>query len=186
MIDIIDQSQAHPTRDYTATVDDLLKFEAKYGQIPDRSVIILRTDWCRYYGNRLQYYGNERGDFQLPMHFPGISVEAARWLVKNRNIVGLGADGPSIDCGQCHFRSHAVLNPANIYLLENINSNISLVPSSGATVTLLPVKFVGASGTPVRVIAQFYEKNWATSLQVMLLPTVLLVLATLIFTLFKN
>lgn len=187
VIDIVDQSHSHPTRDYSATVDDLLRFEKTYGRIPHKSVIIFRTGWSRYWPDKLKYYGNSEGDFESEIHFPGISVEAAQWLVQNRSIVGLGFDGPSIDCGNCHFRSHFILNPANIYLLENINSNIFSVPNKGATVTLLPLKFVGASGTPVRVIAQFYKRNFlengVTSLSVIPLSTLLFVIVTRYFVL---
>ncbi|XP_075588223.1 kynurenine formamidase-like [Dermatophagoides farinae] len=82
-------------------------------------------------------------------------IEPARWLV-GKEIVGVGIDGPSIDCGQCNdYMSHVILNENNIYILENLDQSIFDINPVGATLTVLPMRLSDSSGCPVRPIAQF-------------------------------
>lgn len=165
LVDIVEQSQS--TRDYLATVDDLKQWEEVNGEIPEDSVLILRTGWSNFWPNKLDYFGTDSKNPSLA-HFPGLSPEAARWLVEHRKVVGVGIDGPSIDCGQCDTKqAHVTLNEANVFILENIDRSIFKVPNVGATITVLPLKLTDASGSPVRAIAQYSHQhadtNWAVS-----------------------
>ncbi|OTF74058.1 hypothetical protein BLA29_002398 [Euroglyphus maynei] len=86
-------------------------------------------------------------------------IEPARWLVK-KEIVGVGIDGPSIDCGQCNdYMSHVILNENNIYILENLDQSIFKLDPIGATLTVLPMRLTDSSGCPVRPIAQFSHNH---------------------------
>ena len=51
------------------------------------------------------------------------------------------------------FACHRILLGAGIFGIENINDNIALLPAQGATLLVLPMKIVGGSGAPARVVA---------------------------------
>lgn len=127
----------------------------------------------------MEYFGTDTSD-PMQAHFPGLHQEAARWLAKERKVFGVGLDAPSIDCGFCGnhygFPTHVALSEANIYVLENIDKSIFSVPVVGATITVLPINILGASGAPARIVAQYthnhHDTNPATVAQ--LSPAVLL------------
>lgn len=51
------------------------------------------------------------------------------------------------------FVAHRILLAAGIYGIENINSNIDLLPRTGFTLLVMPFKLAGGSGAPARVVA---------------------------------
>ena len=160
VIDVVDQSVA--TRDYEMTKEDVKQWEEKYGKIPDRAVILVRTGWGRFWPKKLEYFGTDTKDVSL-LHFPGVHPNAAQWLTDERNIVGIGIDSPSIDKGQSAEKmSHRIFSAQNIYLLENIAQTVHDLPSTGARLTLLPLKIEGASGTSVTVIAKIDSMSWTS------------------------
>ena len=89
------------------------------------------------------------------MHFPGISPEAASWLVTQRGAVGVGIDTLSPDGGDGGARGypahHAILG-ADRYILENLNLDAEL-PARGATAFVAPLNVAGAPEAPARVWA---------------------------------
>ena len=87
------------------------------------------------------------------LHFPGFSIEAATFLLNERNIVAVGLDTPSIDFGQSKdFLVHRFLYQHNVVGYENL-ANLSAVPATGAYIIALPMKIEGGSGGPIRVVA---------------------------------
>ena len=60
----------------------------------------------------------------------------------------------SLDPGSSRdFAVHRIILGANIYGIENINHNIDLLPSTGFTLMVMPLKLTGGSGAPARVTA---------------------------------
>jgi kynurenine formamidase len=87
------------------------------------------------------------------LHFPGLSPEAAQWLVDNRNIKAIGIDTPSIDYGQSQlFKSHVILLSENIPAFENL-TNLDKLPNTNFEIIALPMKIKGGTGAPLRIIA---------------------------------
>ena len=75
------------------TVADLQQWEEQHGAIPQAAIVILHTGRGRHYGNPKKYFGRPEGlslpgDDTLHLHFPGVSPQAAQWLVDRRNISG--------------------------------------------------------------------------------------------------
>lgn len=139
-------------RDYEVTVDDFNKWELLHGHIPDGGIILIKTGWARYWPIKEQYFGTETND-PSTAHFPGIHPTAARWLVQNRNVVGVGIEGPSVDAGQAvAAETHVILFEKNVYGLENV-PNLYQMPPRGFQLTILPLKLEGGSGSPVRIVA---------------------------------
>ena len=142
--------------DYLVTIEDFTNWEAKEGHtIPDNSIVLLETGFGTFYPDKAKYLGTaERGEDALKdLHFPGLSPEAAEWLVKNRSISAIGLDTPSIDYGQStDFKSHVILMTENIPAFENL-ANLDKLPSKGFQVVALPMKIKDGSGAPLRIIA---------------------------------
>ena len=90
------------------------------------------------------------------MHFPGLGLEAAKWLVENRDIVGFGHEtlgtdyGPSKDFAVEYY----LLGDANRYQVE-VLANVDKLPETGGIFLLGAPKFANASGFPARAIAIF-------------------------------
>src|SRR5690606_24155638 len=87
------------------------------------------------------------------MHFPGFSFEAAKFLVHERQVDGIGVDTLSLDIGpSTDFAVHLEVLGANKWGLENL-ANLATVPPAGGTLIAAPPKVEGASGGPLRVLA---------------------------------
>lgn len=142
--------------DYLIKVDDLLAWENKEKmKIPVGSIILLETGFSKYYPDKVKYMGTaERGeDAVKKLHFPGLSEEAANWLVEERNINAIGIDTPSIDYGQSeYFESHVILLSKNIPAFENL-TNLDKLPGNGFEIIALPMKIKNGSGSPLRIVA---------------------------------
>ena len=152
VINITARAMANP--DSVLTVFDLEMWEAKHGQIPDGSIVLMYSGWDTYWGNKTAYFGNGDDDTSN-FHFPGFSEEACKWLVKNRAISGIGVDTISIDTGSnLGLDVHRAVLSENIYGLENL-MNLGRLPAAGARLYVFPMKIKGGSGAPTRVVAEF-------------------------------
>ncbi len=149
-------SNALNSPDYQISIEDFTNWEKKENfQIPDGSIVLLQTGYSKYYPDKIKYLGTgERGENAIKLlHFPGLSAEAAKWLVENRNIHAIGIDTPSIDYGQSqYFKSHVILLSQNIPVFENL-TNLDQIPGRGFEVLALPMKIKGGSGGPLRIVA---------------------------------
>lgn len=153
-IDVSANARNNP--DYLISVEDLKAWEASEElSIPEGSIVLLQTGHSQYYPDKQKYLGTtERGERAVSeLHFPGLSPEAAQWLVSNRNIKAVGIDTPSIDYGQSEFfKSHVILLSKNIPAFENLN-NLEKLPEIGFEIIALPMKIEGGSGAPLRIVA---------------------------------
>lgn len=157
---VIDISEkALPNADYQFAVEDIEAWEEVNGQIPDGSILLIRTGFGQYWPDAIKYLGtDERGEQAVSkLHFPGIHPDAARWLVANRKIKAIGLDTPSIDYGQSSlFESHQILYEQNIPGFENV-AKLDQLPAKGSHIIALPMKIKGGSGGPLRIIAWLPE-----------------------------
>lgn len=153
-IDVSEKALNNP--DYLISIEDFTNWEAKENmKIPDGSIVLLETGYSKYYPDKVKYLGTDlRGSDAIKLlHFPGLSPEAAAWLVKNRNIKSIGLDTPSIDYGQSeYFKSHVILLSENIPAFENL-TNLDKLPANNFEVIALPMKIKGGSGGPLRIVA---------------------------------
>ena len=157
---VIDVS-ARATPDYLVTVEDLTGWEAEHGQIAAGTIVLVRTGWDARYADRTSYLGTALTgpDAVAELHFPGLSAEAAQWLVDNRSIGAFGLDTPSVDYGQSKdFRAHIILYSANIPGFENV-ANLGALPAVGSYVVALPMKIEKGSGGPLRIVAWLPEQQ---------------------------
>lgn len=148
VLNLRSKATGHP--DYEISVADIAEWEGKNGQVPAGAVVMAYTGWEDRWSVPAAFR-NAAGDGVL--HFPGYSLEAAQFLVKTRNVVGLGIDTMSIDPGvRKEFPVHQFTARASVYQLENV-ANLGLVPASGATIVVAPIKLENGSGGPARLLA---------------------------------
>ena len=110
-IDIEQRVETDPDTDLL--VEDILAWQRRHGDIPEKSVVVVHTGRGKLYGEKRKYFGrpdtitDERDVANL--HFPGVSPAAAQWLV-DHDVVGVAIDTPSTDRGQSKtFPTHQVL-----------------------------------------------------------------------------
>ena len=151
VVDVREKCAAN--RDYLLTADDLKGWEKQYGPIKPGTILVVRTGWGKHWPDKKAYLGTDQAGDVANLHFPGIGADAAEFLAKERMIVGLAIDTPSLDHGPSKdFKAHRILNAAGIYGIENLAS-AELLPVRGAALIALPMKIKGGSGGPVRVMA---------------------------------
>jgi kynurenine formamidase len=140
---------------YLVTVADLQRWEEQNKRQFVDVILLLKTGWAKRWPDRQRYLGTPRqGPEAIPeLQFPGLSPDAARWLVDHRAIKAIGIDTASIDNGpSTHFESHQVFCEKSVPILENV-ADLDAVPTQGATIIALPMKIAGGSGGPLRIIA---------------------------------
>jgi kynurenine formamidase len=136
--------------DYAVTADDLRDWETAHGIIPDGAIVLARTGWASRWEDGDAYYAR---DAEGTLHFPGFAEGAARFLVDERDVAGIGIDSGSVDPGNARgFPVHGLVNGSGAFHLENV-ADMSGLPEAGAYLVVAPVKIEGGSGGQVRVFA---------------------------------
>lgn len=146
LVDVEAQASENPV--YELSVEDIERWEAEHGHIPHGALLIERTGRSKLWPNRNAYLGIDDNGWR---RFPTVSPEAARFLVEQRHVYGVGLDSPSVDLFNSST-THRILATHNVYILENL-ADLSRLPALGATAIVLPIKVCRASGAPVRVVA---------------------------------
>jgi len=152
-IDVSKKALKNP--DYLISIQDLKEWELKNNRIPMASIVLFQTGFGKFYPNAKKYLGTDKKgpDAVKELHFPGLSPEAAKWLILNRNIKAVGLDTASIDHGQStNFATHVALMTKNVPAFENV-ANLEKLPATGFEIIALPIKIKGGSGGPLRIIA---------------------------------
>jgi kynurenine formamidase len=155
IVDVSAKCEQNP--DYLIAPDDLQQWEQQNSAIPNGAIVIFRTGFGKRWPDRKTYLGtDERGAQAVAkLHFPGLSPDAARWLIANRSIKAVGLDTASIDYGQSTmFETHRALFEKDIPAFENL-ANLDTLPVKGFNIVALPMKIGGGSGSPLRVVAIF-------------------------------
>lgn len=148
VVDVTAAVAADP--DYAVTAADLQGWEAAHGPIPDGAIVLARTGWASRWTRGDAYFGR---DAQGVLHFPGFGEDAARWLIAERSVAGVGIDTGSVDPGNLgSFPVHGLLGPSGAFHLESVG-DMSGLPEAGAYLIVAPVKIQGGSGGQVRIFA---------------------------------
>lgn len=144
------KARADRNPDAEVTVDDILAWERSHGRLPNGAFVAMYSGWDSRVNDAKAFVNLDGSNVQ---HYPGFSPAAAEFLVRQRNIVGVGVDTLSLDFGASKdFKSHVTLLGAGKYGLENL-ANLASVRPSGAMIIVGGPKHKGASGGPSRVMA---------------------------------
>ncbi len=146
VVDIRASAEADP--DAELTPEELLRFEAEHGAIPEGACVAMLSGWDRYVTS-----AKFRNDDDLGiMHFPGFHAEAAALLIE-RNAFGIAVDTLSLDHGPSSaFATHALWLPSGRWGIEAL-ANLALLPPTGATLVVGCPRIAGATGAPCRAFA---------------------------------
>jgi kynurenine formamidase len=149
---VVDRSAAVAANpDDLLTVAALHEWEGAYGRIPDGAWVLLRTDWSKKSGAE---YANVQAD---GAHTPGPDADAVKWLVEERDVIGFGTETIGTDAGQAYafqppFPAHFFMHGKGRFGLQCL-CNLDQLPPTGALVIAPPLKIIGGSGSPLRVLA---------------------------------
>ncbi|MEM7429387.1 MAG: cyclase family protein [Pseudomonadota bacterium] len=159
---VIDCSlQSAEDEDFLLTAEDIKQWEERHGTIPEKSWVLMRTDWSQRSGAG---YLNMRKD---GAHTPGPSAEAISFLIEDRDIIGFGTETVGTDAGQgAHlsppYPAHYLLHGAGRYGLQCL-SGLDQLPPTGAILICPPLKILHGSGSPTRVLAMVSAEPQAPS-----------------------
>lgn len=135
---------------YGITVDDLLAAGSQ--SVQSGEVALVRTGWPQVYDDPQAYVGHRDGA-------PGVSGPAAQWLAE-RDVRAVGADTIAFDqilpgLGHSQMPAHHILLvQRGIPIVEVLN--LEELAAHGATefwILIIPLRLVGATGSPVRPLA---------------------------------
>jgi kynurenine formamidase len=148
VVDVAGKAAANP--DYLLSREDLAAWEKQHRRLPDNCCVEMHSGWAQHVGNAAKYTGKDAGGV---FHFPGVSPEAADWLMKERKVAGLAVDTLSLDYGPSKdFKVHYAWLPSGRWGLENV-ANLDKVPPASAMLVVGLAKVKGATGGPARLIA---------------------------------
>ena len=144
--------------DYRVSAQDIENWMKIHGPVPLGAVVLIRTGWGDRWPSQKNYMNT---DAKGVLHFPGLSIEAARYLLERAHPVAIGIDTASIDYGASKdFAVHHLTMSHGLYHLENV-ANLDKLPPTGFCIIALPLKLGGGSGSPARVLAFIPERSEA-------------------------
>ena len=149
VFDARDRVAANP--DYLFSPADLAAWEGTHDMVPAGSWALLCSGWSARHTR--EEFLNVHGDGP---HSPGLHPDTVRALVA-RDVLGVGVETVGTDAGQAGgfdppFPTHALMQGAGKFGLASL-CNLNRLPPTGAIVIAAPLKIVGGSGSPLRVIA---------------------------------
>lgn len=138
--------------DFLLQVEHVEAWESQHGRIPDGAWVLVRSDWSKRLGREAFLNAGPDG-----AHSPGFHPSCSAWLASQRDILGVGVETVGTDAGQAGgfdpaFPSHSYMHGAGRFGLTSL-INLDQLPPTGALVIAAPLKIVGGSGSPLRVIA---------------------------------
>ncbi|SEF17923.1 cyclase family protein [Jiangella alba] len=150
VLDVTAQVAADP--DFLIEIDHLRAFEAEHGALPDGGWLLCRTGWSARTTQAEMINNTATGPSS-----PGMSADCARWVAEESPLQGIGVETVGTDAGAAHSFDPAF--PCHSYLLGNGKyglaqlQNLDRLPPTGAVVVAAPLRIVGGSGSPARVLA---------------------------------
>lgn len=138
--------------DFLLTVQHIEPWEKQHGRIEAGSWVLMRTGWSKR--KQAAEFLNMKED---GAHVPGPHPDLVPFLAKERNVIGWGSEGVGTDAGQAFrfnppFPCHSGMHGSNKFGLASL-TNLDKLPPKGAILIAAPLKIVGGSGSPCRVLA---------------------------------
>lgn len=128
---------------YQATVADIEAWEGRYGPIPAGSVVMIRSDWWKKWGDPKRF---------TTQPFPGVTLAALQYLHLERHILMHGHEPLDTDNTAPKFVGETWLLEHDFAQAEGV-ANLDQVPECGALITIGFAKFEGGTGGFARYIA---------------------------------
>ncbi|HZR24202.1 MAG TPA: cyclase family protein [Vicinamibacterales bacterium] len=150
VIDVTADVEKDP--DFLLTVARLESWEREHGRIPAGAWVLLRTGWSTRTDAASFINASSDGP-----HSPGFDAATSRLLAHDRDVLGVGVETIGTDAGQAGtfdppFPNHTIMHGAGKFGLASL-CNLDQLPATGSVIIAAPLKIVGGSGSPLRVIA---------------------------------
>jgi kynurenine formamidase len=150
VIDVSAEVERNP--DFLLMPEHVIAWESSHGRIPAGAWVLLRTGWSSR--KDPQKFLNVGADGP---HSPGFHKSTSELLARERDVLGVGVETVGTDAGQAGtfdppFPNHATMHGAGRFGLASL-TNLDQLPPTGAIVIAAPLKIVGGSGSPLRVLA---------------------------------
>jgi len=150
VIDVTVEVARNP--DFLLLPEHVAAWEQIHGRIPPGAWVLLRTGWSKR--TDPQAFLNVASDGP---HSPGFHRSTSELLARDRDVLGVGVETVGTDAGQAGtfdppFPNHATMHGAGKFGLASL-TNLDRLPPTGAVVIAAPLKLVGGSGSPLRVLA---------------------------------
>lgn len=138
--------------DFLLSIERVQAWEAQHGRIPAGAWVLLCTGWSKR--TTREAFLNVKAD---GAHSPGFHQTCSRWLIDERDILGVGVETVGTDAGQAGtfdpaFPNHTFMHGAGKFGITSL-INLDQLPPTGAIIIAAPLKIVDGSGSPLRVIA---------------------------------
>jgi kynurenine formamidase len=138
--------------DFLLSIERAQAWEQQHGRIPAGAWVLLRTGWSKR--TTREAFLNVKAD---GAHSPGFHQTCSQWLIRERDILGVGVETVGTDAGQAGtfdpaFPNHTFMHGAGKFGLTSL-VNLDQLPPTGALLIVAPLKIVNGSGSPVRAIA---------------------------------
>lgn len=140
--------------DYRLTVEDILAFEAEYGQIPAGSFVAFASGWSERWHDVNRFYNKDENG---QAHTPGWSLEALAFLHEKRHIAAIGHETLDTDSALDFVKNNDLVGERywlsqNKFQVEVLN-NLAELPATGGAIFIGVPKIKGAPGFNARVFA---------------------------------
>ena len=150
VIDVSGEVAGDP--DFLLQPRHVTSWETQHGRIPSDAWVLVRSDWSKR--TKPAEFLNEAEDGP---HSPGLAPQAVELLAHDRDVLGVGVETIGTDAGQAGgfdppFPCHHIMHGAGKFGLASL-CNLDQLPPTGAIVIAAPLRIVGGSGSPVRVLA---------------------------------
>ncbi len=151
-ISIVDQ--VHKEAAYSLQVSDVQGWEKRFGRIPAGSVVMVRSDWSKRWG---------QPGLAAEPKFPGVSLDALKFLHQQRHILFHGHEPLDTDCSPDLAGEAWLLR--NGYTQAEGVAHLDQVPPRGALLLTGFPKFRGGLGGYARFVA-ICPANWKYGVRV--------------------
>lgn len=140
VIDLSQETDRDPG--HVASVEDVIAWEGRHGQIPAGSVVMFRTDWSKHWRDPQRF---------LAPPFPGVSVAALEYLHLKRHILFHGHEPFDTDATP-DLKAERWLLSHDFMQAEGV-ANLDQVPQSGALIAIGFARPQGGTGGFARFVA---------------------------------
>lgn len=152
VIHLEDKVKANPG--YAVTVEDILGFEARYGEIPAGSFVAFSSGWYKNFDSPEKFTNK---DSQGVEHTPGWSIPALEYLSRTRQITAIGHESLNTDSG-VDYAKQGFLDAELYWLAEDkyqveLMANLDKVPAVGSLIFIGVPHIKDAVGFPAEVFA---------------------------------
>jgi kynurenine formamidase len=151
ILDITERVGSDP--DTVPSVEDVERYEARYGAIPQGAFVALRTGWHRRWGSGVGFQNRDRGGIART---PGWSLPVLSLLIEGRGITAVGHETLDTDPGRAWSTGDNSLERyvlgKDCWQIEGL-ADLSQVPEHGAAILVGWPKPEGGSGFPARAVA---------------------------------